>query len=57
MNAEDFIQVIKPGERGYGRYKYRVVDRNGFPTHHTDGYVDARLWAEKCIRHLEKEDE
>lgn len=48
---EDFIQTIQPGQRGYGRYKYRVLGRHGSPTHHTNDLKDAQWWFEKCVKH------
>ena len=47
--AEDYIEEIQPGVRGYGKYKYRVLGRTKLgPTHHTDDYKDAVKWFEKC---------
>jgi len=51
---DDYIHEIQPGQRGYGRYKYRVLGRLGSPTHHTDDYEDARNWLQKCIKFWEQ---
>ena len=45
---EKFIAEICEGERGYGRYKFKVLSQEGFPTHHTDRIEDAREWLDWC---------
>lgn len=42
------IEEIREGERGFGKYKYRVIGRSGFPNHHTNDIEDARQWLDKC---------
>jgi len=52
----DFIQTAKDGE-GFGHrrdYKYRVLNRTGHYTHHTNDLKDARWWFKKCVALWEK---
>ena len=48
IEKEGKIEVIKSGERGFSFYDYRVVGRNGFPSHHTDSIKDAQWWLKRC---------
>jgi len=52
----DYIKVIKLGERGYGRYRFKVLDRSGFATHHTNSIEDARQWLKRCLKYWEEQD-
>ena len=57
-NRDDYIQEIREGQRCFGKYKYRVMDRQYIgPTHHTNSLEDAQRWSEKCIAYWHKQDE
>lgn len=43
-----YIEPLTEKMRGYGRYKYRVVGRNGLPVHHTNDYADAEWYLNEC---------
>ncbi len=47
--VEDHIEEVPTTSKAYGRYKYRVMDRNKeYPTHHTSSMKDAHKWLERC---------
>lgn len=51
----DYIQEAPP-EKLFGhraKYRYRVIGRHGFPTHHTNSLSDARQWFRKCVGYWE----
>lgn len=55
---DDYIQEIKDGQRCFGEYLYRVMDRQfSRTTHHTNSLEDAQRWTEKCIKFWHKQDE
>ena len=39
------------GKHPAPRYRYRVLDRDGYPNHHTDSLLDAIEWFRKCRNH------
>lgn len=42
------VEKIPKGAGGYGRYKFRVIGRDGFPKHHTNSRNDAEWYLGKC---------
>lgn len=46
-----YVEEVPEGARGYGRYKYRVIGRNGFPNHHTNNEADAEWWLGECRKY------
>ena len=52
---EDYIQEAPEGttfgKHPEPRYRYRVLDRDGYPNHHTDSLLDAIEWFRKCRNH------
>ena len=51
---EGYIEKVEAGMRGYGRWKYRVVGRNGAPVHHTNDIDDAKWYLERCREYWNK---
>lgn len=54
---QDYIQPIENGMRGFGTYKFRVLDKEReYPTHHAYTYKEAVHWFNKCVERWEKEE-
>lgn len=55
---ENHVKVIKEGEKGYGKYRYKVLSPfSGFPTHHTNEKDDAICWLKRYHSHDPEADE
>lgn len=46
-----YVEATPKESRAYGRYKYRVIARNGLPNHHTNSLPDATSWLDHCRKH------
>jgi len=46
----DYIQVAEEGASFglFHGFRYRIVNRHGWATHHTNSLEDAKRWFEKC---------
>lgn len=56
-NVSDHIVHIQPGERGFGYFQWKVLNRNlDSPIHYAIKYQDAFRYALRCIADWEKKD-